>query len=62
MRIKNLLMLAAFLTMSGVTMAQTTITAGKVKFVPGGDAELKYSYTSAEAMGGFQMVVSLPDG
>lgn len=62
MKIKNLLMTAAFLTMSGGAMAQTTITAGKVKFVPGFTAELKFYYTNSEAMGGFQMVVSLPKG
>lgn len=62
MKIKNLLMLAAFLTVSGGAMAQTTITAAEnAKFVPDGNVELKYSYTSAEAMGGFQMVVSLPN-
>jgi hypothetical protein len=62
MKIKNLLMSAAFLMISGGAMGQTTITAGNAKFVPGFDAELKFYYTNAEAMGGFQMVVSLPEG
>lgn len=62
MKIKDLLMTAAFLTMSGVTMAQTTITAGNVKKVSGEEARLSYYYTNSKAMGGFQMVVSLPDG
>lgn len=44
-------------------MAQTTITAGIVKSVPAnGTASLTYYYTNTETMGGFQMVVSLPDG
>lgn len=62
MRIKNLLLLGAFLATSGGAMAQTTITAGNVKFVPGFDAEMKFNYSNAQDMGGFQMVVSLPDG
>lgn len=62
MKIKDLLMTAAFLTMSGVTMAQTTITAGNVKLVSGEEARLSYYYKNTEAMGGFQMVVSLPNG
>ena len=62
MKIKDLLMTAAFLTMSGVTMAQTTITAGDVKKVTDGEARLSYYYKNTEAMGGFQMVVSLPNG
>lgn len=43
-------------------MAQTTITSGNVKYVSGNDACLSYYYTNKEAIGGFQMVVSLPDG
>lgn len=44
-------------------MAQTTITAGKVvRFAPGKGASLTYYYTNSVKMGGFQMVVSLPDG
>ena len=66
MRIKNLLLLSAFLAMSGGAMAQTTITAGSVKYVPGNKAgaELTFNYTNttAEALGGWQMVVSLPNG
>lgn len=64
MRFKNLLLLAAFLTTSGVAMAQTTITAGSVKFIPAdnGAASLTYYYTNSETMGGFQMLVSLPEG
>jgi hypothetical protein len=62
MKIKDLLMTAAFLTMSGVTMAQTTITAGNAKFVSDNEACLTYYYTNSKAMGGFQMVVSLPKG
>jgi hypothetical protein len=48
--------------MSGGAMAQTTITPGNVKFIPGKGANLTYYYTNAETMGGFQMVVSLPEG
>ena len=62
MRIKGLLFIAAFLATAGGTMAQTTITAGNAKFVSGNDASLTYFYTNSEAMGGFQLVVSLPDG
>ena len=62
MRIKNLLLLGTSLIMSGVAMAQTTVTAGNVKLVSGEEARLSYYYTNSEAMGGFQMVVSLPDG
>lgn len=62
MKIKNLLMFAAFLTMSGGAMAQTTITAGNAKFVSDTEACLSYYYTNDMAMGGFQMIVSLPDG
>jgi hypothetical protein len=62
MRIRKLLLFAAFLAMSGVAMAQTTITSG-MKFVPAANsASLTYYYTNAAAIGGFQMVVSLPDG
>ena len=62
MRIKDLLLFAAFMVTSGEAMAQTTITAGNAKFVSGNDASLTYFYTNSEAMGGFQLVVSLPDG
>ncbi|MBO4720613.1 MAG: hypothetical protein J5658_12175 [Prevotella sp.] len=62
MKIKNLLMTAAFLTMSGGAMAQTTITAGNAKFVAAKEAGLTYYYKNTKAMGGFQMVVSLPEG
>ena len=62
MKIKNLLMLAAFLSVSGGVMAQTTITAGNAKFVSDNEACLTYYYTNSKAMGGFQMVVSLPKG
>lgn len=62
MKIKNLLMTAAFLTMSGGAMAQTTITAGDVKKVSSEEARLSYYYKNTEAMGGFQLVVSLPKG
>ena len=62
MKIKNLLMFAAFLTMSGGAMAQTTITAGDVKLVSAEEARLSYYYTNSKAMGGFQIVVSLPEG
>ena len=63
MKIKSLLLLAAFWATSWSAMAQTTITAGSVNFVPfNGAASLTYYYTNAETMGGFQMVVSLPDG
>jgi len=62
MKIKNLLMSAAFLIISGGAMAQTTITAGDVKKVSSEEARLSYYYKNTEAMGGFQLVVSLPKG
>lgn len=43
-------------------MAQTTISSGNMKFINENEASLTYYYTNSEAMGGFQMVVSLPDG
>lgn len=44
-------------------MAQTTISAGVVNYVPASNtASLTYYYTNTETMGGFQMVVSLPNG
>lgn len=62
MKIKNLFVLGAFLTMSGGVMAQTTITAGSAKLVSDNIASLTYYYTNTEIMGGFQTVVSLPEG
>ena len=62
MRIRNILMMIAFLGVSGGMWAQTTLTAGTVKYIPGKGASLTYYYTNPETMGGFQMVVSLPDG
>ena len=55
-------MMIAFLGVSGGMWAQTTLTAGTVKYIPGKGASLTYYYTNPETMGGFQMVVSLPDG
>lgn len=55
-------MLGAFLTLSGEVMAQTTITAGSAKLISDNTASLTYYYTNTQIMGGFQMVVSLPDG
>ena len=43
-------------------MAQTTITSGNAKLISDNQVQLNYYYTNAEVMGGFQMVVSLPDG
>lgn len=62
MRIKNLLLLAAFLVSSGGIMAQTTLTVGNVKYVPDGEATMKVSYVNKEALGGFQMLISFPEG
>lgn len=62
MKVKSLLMLGAFLMVSGGTMAQTTITAGNAKVISANEVQLNYYYTNSEVMGGFQMVVSIPDG
>jgi hypothetical protein len=62
MKIKSLLMLGALLMVSGAAMAQTTITSGNAKLISDNQVQLNYYYTNAEVMGGFQMVVSLPDG
>lgn len=62
MRIKNLLMLGAFLAMSGGTMAQTELTAGKVKVVPGFTGELTLNLTTPVEVGGWQMTLALPEG
>lgn len=64
MRIKNLLALGAFLIMSGGAMAQTSITATNVKVVPGYDSQNSavLSFEVPETVGGWQMVLSLPEG
>jgi len=62
MRIKNLLMLGAFLAMSGGAMAQTELTAGKVKVVPGFTGELTLNLTTPVEVGGWQMNLVLPEG
>lgn len=43
-------------------MAQTTITAGNAKVISSNEVQMNYYYTNSEVMGGFQMVVSLPNG
>ena len=62
MRIKNLLMLAAFLAMSGSAMAQTELTAGKLKIVPGHQAEVALALKTPVEIGGWQMELALPAG
>ena len=65
MRIKNLLMLAAFLTLSGGAMAQTeeaTLTAGKVKVVPGHQGVAILNLTTPVEVGGWEMRLALPEG
>ena len=61
MRLRNILMMITFLAVSGGTWAQTTLTAGNVKYIPGKGASLTYYYTNPVDMGGFQMVVSIPE-
>jgi hypothetical protein len=64
MRIKKLLLLSAFLTVSGGLMAQTTLTATNSKVVPGKGAQLdaKVSFEVPATIGGWQMELVLPEG
>ena len=62
MRIKNLLMLGAFLAMSGGAMAQTELTAGDVKVIPGLKGELTLNLTTEDKVGGWQLYLVLPEG
>ena len=62
MRIKNLLMLVAFLVMSGVAMAQTELTASRVKVVPGWKGELSLNLKSEIEVGGWQLFLVMPEG
>lgn len=64
MKMRNLLLLGAFLTVSGGMMAQTSLTAKNAKVVPGytsqGDATI--SFVVPATIGGWQMELSLPEG
>ena len=62
MRIKNLLLLAAFLITSGGAMAQTTLTAANAKIVPGKSGDFKLSLTVPSTIAGWQAVIALPAG
>lgn len=65
MRIKNLLLLAAFLATSGGAMAQTTLTVANAKVVPGSEkstGDLKLSLSVPSTIAGWQAVISLPLG
>lgn len=64
MRIKNLLLLCAFLLISGGGMAQTTLTATNVKVVSGYESQnaAVISFEVPATIGGWQMVLSLPEG
>jgi hypothetical protein len=65
MKIKNLLLLAAFLATSGGAMAQTTLTASNAKIVPGNEKSsgaLTLSLTVPSEIAGWQAVISLPTG
>ena len=65
MKIKNLLLLAAFLATSGGAMAQTTtLTATNGKVVPGysTQTDATISFEAPETISGWQMVLSLPEG
>ena len=55
-------MLGAFLAMSGGALAQTELTAGKVKVVPGYKGELTLNLTTPVEVGGWQMNLVLPEG
>jgi hypothetical protein len=66
MRIKKLLLLSAFLTVSGGLMAQTTLTATNSKVVPGAEKgaqlDAKISFAVPATIGGWQMELVLPEG
>ena len=62
MRIRNLLMMSAFLAMSGGAWAQTTLTATNAKVVPDYTGDMTLSLTVPSQIAGWQAVISLPAG
>lgn len=64
MKMRNLLLLGALIMTSGGMMAQTSLTSTNAKVVPGftsqGDAIISFQVPAT--IGGWQMVLSLPEG
>lgn len=64
MKMRNLLLLGALIMTSGGMMAQTSLTSTKAHVVPGYESQdvATISFQVPATIGGWQMVLSLPEG